>query len=76
MIKRTLNNPPALVQSVAEIRGFSGAGHGQEGQNKGPRAHHAKLAVGRRLPSPPIGSTPTVRLLEYIFLPHEKAAYV
>ena len=46
IIKRTLSNLASLVQGIAELRGFYGTGHGQEGDFKGLRARHAKLAVG------------------------------
>ena len=46
IIKRTLSNLASLVQGIAELRGFYGTGHGQEGNFKGLRARHAKLAVG------------------------------
>ena len=46
IIKRTLNNLMTMVQGVAELRGFYGTGHGQDGKAKGLGVRHAKLAVG------------------------------
>lgn len=45
-VKRTLSNLASLVQGVAELRGFYGTGHGQDGKAKGLGARHARLAVG------------------------------
>ena len=46
IIKRTLNNLATVVQGVAELRGFYGTGHGQDGKAKGLSPRHARLAVG------------------------------
>lgn len=46
IIKRTLNNLMTMVQGLAELRGFYGTGHGQDGKAKGLGVRHAKLAVG------------------------------
>ena len=46
IIKRTLNNLMTMVQGVAELRGFNGTSHGQNGKAKGLGVRHAKHAVG------------------------------
>ncbi len=45
-IKRMLSNLASLVHGIAELRGFYGTGHGQEGKAKGLSPRHARLAVG------------------------------
>ena len=45
-IKRLLNNLATIVQSLAELRGLYGSGHGKEGRTKGIGSRHARLAVG------------------------------
>lgn len=45
-IKRMLSNLASVVHGIAELRGFYGTGHGQEGKAKGLSPRHARLAVG------------------------------
>lgn len=45
-IKRLLSNLGTLAQSLAELRGLYGSGHGKHARVKGLQPRHAKLAVG------------------------------
>lgn len=44
-IKRTLSNLASLTQSVAELRGLYGSGHGRDGKYRGLEPRHARLAA-------------------------------
>lgn len=45
-IKTLLGNLSAVAQSVTELRGLYGSGHGKEGRFRGIQPRHARLAVG------------------------------
>ena len=46
VIKRLLSNLGSIGNTLAELRGLYGTGHGKDGRSKGLAARHAKLAVG------------------------------
>ncbi len=46
VIKRLLSNLGTIGNSLAELRGLYGTGHGKHGTATGLGARHAKLAVG------------------------------
>ena len=46
VIKRLLSNLGTIGNSLAELRGLYGTGHGKHGKTSGLSARHAKLAVG------------------------------
>ena len=46
VIKRLLNNLGTIGNSLAELRGLYGTGHGKDGKFEGLSPSHAKLAVG------------------------------
>ena len=46
VIKRLLNNLGTIGNSLAELRGLYGTGHGKDGKFEGLTPRHAKLAVG------------------------------
>lgn len=46
VIKRLLSNLGSIGNSLAELRGLYGTGHGKHGKASGLNARHAKLAVG------------------------------
>jgi len=46
VIKRLLQNLGTIGNSLAELRGLYGTGHGKDGKATGLTARHAKLAVG------------------------------
>lgn len=46
VIKRLLSNLGTIGNSLAELRGLYGTGHGKHGSSAGLSARHAKLAVG------------------------------
>lgn len=45
-IKKLLSNLGTIAQSMAEIRGLYGTGHGKHAKTSGLEARHAKLAIG------------------------------
>jgi len=46
VIKRLLSNLGTIGNSLAELRGLYGTGHGKHASTSGLGARHAKLAVG------------------------------
>ena len=46
VIRRLLSNLGTIGNSLAELRGLYGTGHGKHGKASGLKARHAKLAVG------------------------------
>lgn len=46
VIRRLLNNLGSLGNSLAELRGLYGTGHGKHGKARGLERRHARLAIG------------------------------